>query len=277
MVEHSDSTSAVFPIAVGGVGGSGTRVIAELLRGLGVYMGNHFTPASDALWFTFLFKRAEILVADDVEFDLLAGALSAALQGGGALPGDTVRHLAGLSETGRPHHPCAQLQASLASMSEAAMRPRWTGRWGWKEPNTHIVIERLWQRLPGLRYVHVVRNGLDMAFSGNQHQLRLWGKHVLGEEGPDSPQRSLAYWCAVHRKLQRLHGANRERMYWLDFDALCRDPEMQVAQLLRFLGFPQDAVDAGSLGIEPQPAKHSADRLDGFSPEDIAFVRSLGY
>lgn len=277
MTKRSEPGVADFPIAVGGVGGSGTRVVAELLRRLGVYMGEHFTPASDTLWFTFLFKRAGILAADDAEFDLLAGALAAALQGGGPLPPATVRHLSRLAETGRPHHPPEQLRASLASMSEAAMRPRWKGRWGWKEPNTHVVIERLWQRLPALRYVHVVRNGLDMAFSGNQHQVRLWGTHVLGADGPVSPQRSLAYWCAVHRKLLRLHDANSWRMYWLDFDALCRDPAHQVAELLRFLGFQPGAVDPDSLGIEPQPAKHAADVLDAFAPEDVDFVRSLGY
>jgi hypothetical protein len=37
--------------------------------------------------------------------------------------------------------------------------------WGWKEPNTHVVLDRLWAELPRLKYVHVRRHGLDMAFS----------------------------------------------------------------------------------------------------------------
>jgi len=277
MGSHGFPTDSNFPIAVGGVGGSGTRVIAELLDRLGVYMGTHFTAASDALWFTFLFKRLEILAADDAEFDLLTGALVAALRGGEPLSRDAMRHLADLASRPRLNHPVEQLQASLASMAEAAARPRGKGRWGWKEPNTHIVIERLWERLPALRYVHVVRNGLDMAFSRNQHQLRLWGGHVLGDEAPVSPRRSLAYWCAVHRHLLRLQQRNEGRMYWLDFDALCLDPRRHVAGLLRFLGFPVDAVDTGALGIEPQPAKYSSGCLGDFAPADIAFVRSLGY
>ncbi len=162
-------------------------------------------------------------------------------------------------------------------MTEAAMRPAADIRWGWKEPNTHIVIERLWQRLPGLRYVHVVRNGLDMAFSTNQHQLRLWGPHVLGAEGPVTPERSLAYWCEVHRRLQRLHAGNRDRMYWLDFDALCRDPRKGVAGLLEFLGLDGGAVDVDALGIVPQPPKHTRESLSGLSSDDVAYVHSLGY
>ena len=45
------------PIAVGGVGGSGTRVIAEILIQLGFYLGKDLNASRDNLWFTLLFKR----------------------------------------------------------------------------------------------------------------------------------------------------------------------------------------------------------------------------
>ena len=53
------------PVAIGGVGGSGTRLIAQLLMELGVYMGSDRNDANDNLWFTLLFKRIEILFASD--------------------------------------------------------------------------------------------------------------------------------------------------------------------------------------------------------------------
>jgi hypothetical protein len=37
------------PVANGGVGGSGTRVFAEILREFGLYMGNCLNNASDNL------------------------------------------------------------------------------------------------------------------------------------------------------------------------------------------------------------------------------------
>jgi len=45
------------PIVVGGVGGSGTRVVAEILSKFGFYLGNDLNGASDNLLYTLLFKR----------------------------------------------------------------------------------------------------------------------------------------------------------------------------------------------------------------------------
>lgn len=53
------------PVAIGGVGGSGTRLIAEMLAKLGFYIGDDLNKANDNLWFTLLFKRAGLLALDE--------------------------------------------------------------------------------------------------------------------------------------------------------------------------------------------------------------------
>src|ERR1700675_795212 len=45
------------PLVIGGIGGSGTRVAAQLLIELGFYLGDDLNPALDNLTSTFLFKR----------------------------------------------------------------------------------------------------------------------------------------------------------------------------------------------------------------------------
>ena len=57
-----------YPVAIGGVGGSGTRLIAQFLNSLGYYMGDNLNPSADNLWFTLLFKRVDILETSDAEF-----------------------------------------------------------------------------------------------------------------------------------------------------------------------------------------------------------------
>ena len=47
------------PVAIGGVGGSGTRVVAEVLKCLGFYLGSLLNSSLDNLWFTLLFKRPD--------------------------------------------------------------------------------------------------------------------------------------------------------------------------------------------------------------------------
>lgn len=47
------------PVVVGGVGGSGTRVIAQILMKMGFFMGSDLNDANDNLWFALLFKRPQ--------------------------------------------------------------------------------------------------------------------------------------------------------------------------------------------------------------------------
>lgn len=263
-------------VAVGGVGGSGTRLIAQMLRAAGFHLGDDLNAASDTLWFTLLFKREDILRAGEDEFDRLARILTAALRRGHPLDAADqalVRRLAG---DDRPQHPASWLGGRAESLLTATVRPPVTGALGWKEPNTHVVIERLWQRLPQLRYVHVVRNGVDMAYSGNQNQLQLWGPHVLGEDGAPTPGRSLAYWCNVHQRMQRLLANNSERMFWVDYDALCRNPFTEAEKLCRFLRCDVAPI-APVLETVRNPSKRKSIELCDFDPSDLEYTRSLGY
>ena len=47
------------PVVIGGIGGSGTRVIAEIVALFGFYLGRDLNDASDNLTFTLLFKRPQ--------------------------------------------------------------------------------------------------------------------------------------------------------------------------------------------------------------------------
>lgn len=266
------------PIAVGGVGGSGTRLVAQILRSRGVYLGCDLNDAGDTLWFTLLFKRREILQCDDLEFDLLTRTLEAGLRANAPLTPQAFELLDRLSRQDRPQHSAGWLRQRVDSLIQAARGPVGQQRWGWKEPNTHMVIERLWQRWPDIRYVHVVRHGLAMANSRNQNQLQLWGKDVLGEDGPVTSARSLSYWCKVHQRMQSTLARNAERMFWLDYDTLCRDPGPALEELCAFLELPVDSNhdSMGSL-IQQQPFRWARQATDGFASVDLEYVRSLGY
>lgn len=265
------------PIAIGGIGGSGTRLIAGLLQDAGVFMGEDLNASNDLLWFTLLFKYEHVCDIEDEQFDKLVDILAAGLAGGAPLDAHSCTRLAELADEARPNQPAGEMRDAADSLIAAAARPAHGHRWGWKEPNTHIVIERLWRRLPDLRYVHVVRHGVDMAFSENQNQLALWGPRVLGSDEEPSPPRSLRYWCKVHHRLQVLLAANPRRMYWLDYDEFCLDPEEGFENLRRFLALPATSVPDLSGVRKPGEPRHASQDLSGFAPVDLAYVSSLGY
>lgn len=266
------------PVAIGGLGGSGTRIVAEIARALGIHTGSDLNSATDTLWFTLLFKHHGILDTGDAEFEQLARIFEAGLRGGMPLDTEAVSILQDLAAADRPQHPTAWLQKRAHTLERAAATSIQPGRWGWKEPNTHLVIERLWRLWPSLKYVHVARHGLDMAYSSNQNQLALWGARVLGTNAPPSPARSLAYWCRVHQRMQRLMIAQSGHMYWLDYDALCRSPEAEVRRLSRFLeGDFEQARALLSQIRAPEVPRHAGKPLNDFDSKDVEYVRSLGY
>ncbi|MGV8932026.1 MAG: sulfotransferase family protein [Luteimonas sp.] len=265
------------PVAIGGVGGSGTRLIAELVRNSGVFMGRDLNESCDLLWFTLLFKRNGTHDLGDEDFNRLADILAAGLVGGSPLDACSREQTLLLGSEARPKHPQEEMRAVADTLLAATELPAHGLRWGWKEPNTHVFIDRLWQRLPELRYVHVVRHGIDMAFSSNQNQLAIWGARTLGDEAPSSPTRSLKYWCNVHRRMQDLLASNPDRMYWLDYDAFCRDPQDGFERLRRFL----ELTDAPSPDLSsvrsPGEARHASQDLAIFPQEDLDYVKALGY
>lgn len=268
------------PLAIGGVGGSGTRLIARLLLELGWYLGEDLNAEHDNLWFTLLFKRVEILESTDEEILGLARLFVDCMSGRGCRSSKNAAMIRSLAMADRSQHPAVWLQARearlLVASGAAPGQP-----WGWKEPNTHLVIDRLGQVIPDLRYIHVVRNGLDMAYSGNQNQLDFWGPRVLGDAMPPSPGRSLHYWCWVHRRVQRLGQAMGRNFLWLNYDRFCASPAEGMRLLLDFLGLSvSEAATMALTKLVVPPAsigRFKAQGLGEFAAGDLAYVRQLGF
>lgn len=237
------------PLVIGGVGGSGTRLVAELMRAAGFWMGDRLNPSSDDLRFTERFVNAEAASCPEPQFDdLLRGYLAEVAE---------ARGLKGLGA----------LDQSPA--------------WGWKEPNTHIHVHRIALRIPRIRYVHVMRNGLDMAFSANQQQVQRWGERLLGHPVDGSPRHSLRYWVVVHRRIEsncmRLGG----HFMLLNYDRLCTQPERELPALLHFAGADASAQACARLKpmISPPESigRHRQHGLHAFDARDVDYVRSLGF
>ncbi len=273
------------PVAVGGVGGSGTRVAAAMLERLGFHLGDDLNEAVDNLWFTLLFKYREVLALPDGAFDELYRVFAGAMTGEIRPAPETVARLADLTKMERAglHDRDwlgLRLDSLVARLGDATAPPGWPRAWGWKEPNTHIVLDRLDRLVPGLRYIHVARNGLDMALSGNQNQLRLWGPLALGGAGA-TPRASLAYWRWAHERILEIGNRMGPRFYFLNYDDMCIDKNAAIERLLGFLGIettPALIASLSALVDAPRSVgRHRQVPLDSFDPSDVRFVASLGF
>ena len=182
------------PVVIGGVGGSGTRLIAQCLQELGYFMGSDLNESNDNLLFTLLFKRIDILSGTERQFRDLLDIFFLGMSGESDLTPAQLSLVNSLALQPRGELTVNWLGERVQTLRdtgkfERSNRP--SHGWGWKEPSTHVILDRLLQNIPNMKYIHVARNGLDMAYSENQTQLALWGLSFLGEELELSPKNSL--------------------------------------------------------------------------------------
>lgn len=269
------------PVVIGGVGGSGTRLIARLMMDLGYFMGGDLNESLDNLWFTLLFKRPVLLAASDKDFAKLAHIFRVRMTGEQRLDPCSLDLIESLARENRLPEFSPQWIQERANTFITGTGAQPGQKWGWKEPNSHFFIERLRGALPGLKYIHVIRNGLDVAHSANQNQLRLWGPVFMGEDVAITPKSSLKFWRLVHERILSVGNDMGGDFFLLKYEPFCAEPLPELVGLLDFLGISIPPGDQERLAERVLPAP-SIDRfkshgIDLFDPDDVAFVAALGY
>lgn len=255
------------PVVVGGVGGSGTRLIAEILISLGVFVGDRLNASYDNL-----------------RYAAYSGGVQAQLRAAAARGARTPAVL--------PDYPFdfdaatlsfveMQLRAFAVEMHEAWRSQSALGSgWGWKVPGMFHLLRPLSAVLGPFKYVHVIRNGLDMAFSANQNQVTNWGwRFGVHAEGTPGPRHSLTYWVRANR--QALTDADRYGvdLLLLNFDRLCADPRGGVGRLIDFLGL-HAPIDQALVELVRPPAsigRSAHADLRFVTDDDRAALRDFGF
>ena len=69
-----------------------------------------------------------------------------------------------------------------------------------KNPRSLLMLPYWRQKFPRLRFIHVIRNGLDMAYSEDKNQLEMFQDMVLTAQELEFslPLRAIAYWRSVN-------------------------------------------------------------------------------
>jgi len=269
------------PIGVGGVGGSGTRLIAKCLQQAGYFIGSDLNRADDNLWCTLLFKRIDILESSESEFDELFEIFIKGMTGCGKITKAQKDLIHKLASSDRDQHPSAWLGERAASLMSSNKEIAPDSRWGWKEPNTHIILDRLAKRMPSMKYIHVMRNGLHMAHSANQNQLKFWGGKFLGANYEISPYYSLKYWCIMHRRILEIGNSMGKNFYLLNYDDFVLQKEKNIQELVQFLELelPQAQIEKlyELINIPASIHKPKPINIDMFDDADLAFVKQMGF
>lgn len=219
------------PLIIGGMGGSGTRVVAQILEKSGVYIGSFLNAASDALLFSafgnphrvhwsYTRLKPYLQLFEKLHFQR------------GLSPVDFILLAHSFSQSAflRKHR-----KVVLAACRRRTLPP--TRGWGWKNPPNQYFLSQLNAHYPNCFYIHVLRHGLDMAFSANTNQLQRYGKQMDIPETAPVPVRQLQLWIKTNQNVlsfTQQHMPGRHAVIYLE--ELCKDPGEVISRLFTLAG-----------------------------------------
>ena len=138
-------------------------------------------------------------------------------------------------------------------------------RWGDKTPAYMLAVQRIGRTLPESRFIHLIRDGRDVALSQRAR--------ALNEQPP--PAEQAARWVKRIRKsreqAQSLKGA---RYVEARYEDLVRDPEPTLRRVCEFIELPWDA---GMLGYHERAAERLAEMAGELRAEGTHATQEAGY
>jgi len=208
------------PVVATGRGGSGTRLLSLALQELGVFLGDRLNDSGDSVdW-----------------VDLTYGLVKA--QSASVAP------------------PAAEVGSRLLENAESILlrgRGEGTRRWGWKLPETMLIVPEVARAFPEAQFVQIVRHPVDICLRRTHLTSRTnnpvgavalpaayrslgWQRDPSADPGH---VRNAASW--VHQ-VDRVMRAGKElgsrRYLSVRYEDLCTDPQRVSDALARYLDLP---------------------------------------
>lgn len=217
-----EKREATGPIIIGATGGSGTRALANLLvESNKIYLGRNHNPAMDCLDFKPFYDEWITRLT---------------------LP---------LFDSMRPIEIDVELAAtqSFEKCFESYLRQLESEKietlWGWKGPRSMYLLPFFYAVFPALKFIHLVRDGRDMAYSSNQNQLNLYGETIINRSmlNRPTPVNSIALWSTMNMRVADYGREHLKEAYFcLRYEDMVFDRTSTLERLAKFLNIESEAL-----------------------------------
>ncbi len=204
-MNHSQS-----PLVIGATEGSGTRAIAQICEKIGYFMGGSCTNSYDSL---------AIIPFYDKWIDV---ALS---QNMGSLTDNQTREM------------FLDFQKCIEKHREDI--PFDSAMWGWKNYRSIYMVPFFRALYPEMKFLHIVRDGRDIAFSVDHKKFVRYAQTYLGQKWDTLPfpHISMLMWEATNLTIASFGEQKMGKNYLrIRFEDLCENPHGIIKVLRRFLG-----------------------------------------
>ena len=273
-------------IAIGALGGSGTRVIAKLFQELGYFIGDELNQALDNLTYTVLFKdkdlfsNKKLLKKRMIVFDKYMSNEK--------LFGDDIciyNKSKGNRFLSLNRRNLMKFKFRFRNLAKRELKHEYA----FKEPNSIHFLEEYLNAFPNSKYVYVMRHGLDMAFSSNKEQLANFGnlyglENNVGKSNDNSEianKLQLNYWILITKKVHQLKEKYKGRIHIINHSSLCENQFLEINKLINFLNLNVSESEINRLSTIPNMPSSSGrylrEDLGKFDKDQILYVKSQGF
>ena len=148
-------------------------------------------------------------------------------------------------------------------------------------PANFVILEHLLEIYPDLKYIHVIRNGFDMAYSNNRNQLYNWGMYY-GVDAKKENVRKAAfdYWYVANKKaIAQGVDLLKDNFMLLKLEDLCHNPNANISKLLRFINCEDtNILKLKKLIKSPTTfGRYKGEDLSVFENDDYLKLHEIGY
>jgi len=273
-------------IAIGALGGSGTRVVAEIISEMGYFIGDELNDALDNLTFTALFKD-KVLFSD---YNLLSKRMIVfdKYMSNIKLSRDDIRiynESNGNLFLSFKRRSLMKIKLKINNLTEKEAR----NEYAFKEPNSIHFIDKYLTTFPNLKFIYVLRHGLDMAFSSNKGQLSNFGSFYglennvgsLNDSSDEAAKQQLEFWIRMSKKVNDLIEKYGDRIHVINHSSLCEEPVLEINRLADFLNINLPDNDIARMSTIPKKPSSSGRYLNEdlrvFDKDQILYVKSQGF
>lgn len=284
------------PIVVTATGGSGTRVVAEILERLGCYMGGNLNFAKDNMDLAYIltgnipelasgfpFKAGHKDFEDRLDLfetcffhdPLSAKDIYKLFKIGlGFLKKDKRWAVQTRPASDRLDNTLRifRLKGAIPPVREPSM-------WGFKDPDAMYLFWLLKKRYVDFKIIHLVRDGRDMALSTQVKPLMYYGP-LFGIPPHFTPENAFVHWAKANTWIKETCEKHLppENSLFIQFESLCQTPQIEIDKIAEFIGI--DCVD--DTGVYSIPRQIQSIGRWEKSPElfddlDTSALKAFGY
>jgi len=130
-------------------------------------------------------------------------------------------------------------------------------RWGWKHTRSYMTLQVIKEFLPDVQFVHVLRDGRDMAYAPHISYRVFWTGSST--DLPPSPEGVMALWSYTNLMTKRVAKVLDIPYLPVRYEDLQEEPKDTIEGAWRFFGLEGDVSEAVKL-IRPNGHRYEGQK-----------------